>query len=309
MPTRLAAALAGAILLAGCAAIPDGVRELDAGVVPPELADTPFFPQDRYQCGPAALATVLDASGAAVDLAELVDRVYLPAKKGSLQVEMLAATRRAGRIPYLVDGTLAAVAAELAAGRPVLVLQNLGVSWYPRWHYAVVVGVDVTNDVVVLRSGTERRRETTRMTFLRTWRRGDYWAFVALEPGALPAVADAGRYLRAVSDFENAGQAASALEAWRAATTAWPDSGMAWFGLGNLRLGRGEFAAAEAAYRRALEADPALWMAANNMAFAIAGQGRTGEATAVLEAALADATSGEAQAEIRDSLHQLAERP
>jgi tetratricopeptide (TPR) repeat protein len=300
--------LCAALAATGCAAIPDDVARVGEASVPAELRETPFYPQERYQCGPAALATVLDAGGVTVDLGELVDRVYLPGREGSLQVELLAATRRAGRIPYRIDGRLAAVAAELSAGRPVLVLQNLGVSWYPRWHYAVVVGLDTADDLVVLRSGTDRRRETRRMTFLRTWRRGEYWAVVALEPGTLPAGADSARYLRAVADFENAGQAHAALPAWQAATRAWPESGTAWFGLGNVQLGRDEFGAAEAAYRRALAVDPALWAAANNLAFAVAGQGRTGEAIAVLEAALTNVTDSAAQAEIRDSLREFGVR-
>ena len=61
-----------------------------------ELAETPFFSQQRYQCGPAALATVLNAAGVKVTDEELVPEVYLPTREGSLQVEMLAATRRHG---------------------------------------------------------------------------------------------------------------------------------------------------------------------------------------------------------------------
>ena len=123
-----------------------------------ELEETPFFSQTRYQCGPAALATTLVASGANAELDELVDAVYLPGRQGSLQLEMLAATRSAGRLPYVVNKTLSALLEELDAGRPVIVLQNLGVRVIPRWHYAVVVGIDAGRDRVILRSGTERRR-------------------------------------------------------------------------------------------------------------------------------------------------------
>jgi hypothetical protein len=31
---------------------------------------------------------------------------------------------------------------EVAAGNPVLVLQNLSFAWAPVWHYAVVMGYD-----------------------------------------------------------------------------------------------------------------------------------------------------------------------
>ena len=62
-----------------------------------ELADVPFFPQVEYQCGPAALATALASSGVAVTPGDLVSQVYIPARKGSLQIEMMAAARRRGQ--------------------------------------------------------------------------------------------------------------------------------------------------------------------------------------------------------------------
>jgi tetratricopeptide (TPR) repeat protein len=200
---------------------------------------------------------------------------------------------------------LSALAAELAAGRPVLVLQNLGVSWYPRWHYAVAVGIDATNESVVLRSGTDRRRITQWKPFLHTWRRSDYWAFVALEPGALPAQANPERYLHAVADFESGGGGAAALPAWQAATRAWPASALAWFGLANHQLAANRNADAEAAYRQAIAADPTLWAARNNLAFALHRQGRDDEARAVLREALAQVTDDGARAEISDSLREL----
>jgi len=157
------------VFLAGCASIPEQVRQLPAQAQPIELSHTPFFPQERFQCGPAALATVLGSSGATVAVADLVDKVYLPGKGGSLQVELLAATRTAGRIPYLINGTLDSLYAELHGGRPILVLQNLGVNLLPRWHYAVVVGIDPSAGTVMLRSGTDKRRLTPIRTFLHTF--------------------------------------------------------------------------------------------------------------------------------------------
>jgi hypothetical protein len=59
-------------------------------------------------------------------------------------------------IPYVLEPEVTALAAELAAGRPVLVLQNLGLERAPVWHYAVVDGIDQGD--VILRSGTQQRR-------------------------------------------------------------------------------------------------------------------------------------------------------
>ncbi len=276
------------MFVSACASIPPQVGELQVGQAPVELSDTPFFPQEQYQCGPAALATVLTSSGADVDLQALVDRVYLPGKRGSLQVEMLAATRTAGRIPYLVDGTLQVLWAELSAGRPVVVLQNLGVAAIPRWHFAVVVGIDVERDVVILRSGTDRRRVTGLKTFLRTWRRSGFWGFVILRPTELPTGVDDVRYLKAVAALENAGRSEEAATAWRTALQAWPNNPVALFGLGNAALARGDNIAAEEHFRAMLESDPVSSAARNNLAMALARQARYEEALREIGIALED---------------------
>ena len=114
------------------------------------------LPATDYQCGPAALATVLVASGAQVSPDDLVAEVYLPGRKGSLQAELIAAARSRGRLPYVLPPSLDDLLAQLAAGHPVLVLQKTGAGPWPGWHYAVVIGYDASRDRLLLRSGTER---------------------------------------------------------------------------------------------------------------------------------------------------------
>ena len=48
---------------------------------------------------------------------------------------------------------LADLLQEVAAGHPVIVLQNLGLEWIPVWHYSVVIGYDLSRGQLVLRSG------------------------------------------------------------------------------------------------------------------------------------------------------------
>ena len=91
-----------------------------------ELA-TPFFPQEEYQCGPAALATALVSAGAQTTPEALVPQVYVPERKGSFQVEMLAAARRHGMVSYALAPKFEDLLREIAAGTPVIVLQNLGI--------------------------------------------------------------------------------------------------------------------------------------------------------------------------------------
>jgi tetratricopeptide (TPR) repeat protein len=289
------------VLMAGCASIPPSVSELPEHARAIELEDTPFYPQERYQCGPAALSTVLAKSGAAVSLEEIVDKVYLPGRQGSLQVELLAAARTERRVPYVIDGSLAAVWRELDAGRPVLVLQNLGVAAIPRWHYAVVVGIDTDRGEVILRSGTDRRRVTPRKTFLHTWRRGGYWGMVALAPDQLPAAVDRARYFEAIAALEQAGRSAEAAVAWQTALGEWPGDTVALFGLANTSFVLRDYKAAEYAYRDLLARDQSLVAARNNLALTLAEQGKFDAALGEITTALSDNQDAAVEKELRDT--------
>ena len=161
-----------------------------------------------------------------------------------------------------------ALAAELAARRPVLVLQNLGLDRVPVWHYAVVVGLD--GDDVILRSGTEQRRIERSSRFLRSWQRGSNWAFVAVEPGELPATATPGAYVRALAGAEPLLDAAAAERGYGAALERWPSDELVLFAAAGQRHGAGDLEGATALYRRLLGAAPQHAAARNNLANVLA---------------------------------------
>jgi hypothetical protein len=274
--TARAVLVFGALLLAG------GCAHRSAVIAPAlmapaqstvELTDTPFFPQRDYQCGPAALATVLSAAGVEVAADELVGRVYLPGRKGSLQPELLATSRSFDRLPYVLEPVLPALLTEVAAGNPVLVLQNYGLQSVPYWHYAVVVGFDAGEDRIVLRSGTKERLEMSARRFLATWERADRWAVTVLQPDVLPASAQRDRFLEAASDLEATHRLDAAMRAYGAALVRWPADPTALLGLGNVKYAGGDLAGAEAAYREVLRIDATHAVARNNLAQTLLDRG------------------------------------
>jgi Peptidase_C39 like family/TPR repeat len=270
---QLAGAILLALLLAACATPPQTQQLfLTPGDTLParvELAQTPFFPQQRYQCGPAALATVLASHAVSVTPDELVEHVYIPALQGSVREEIAAAARDHGMLAYPLHPSLADLLEETAHGNPVLVLQNIGLPILPKWHYAVVIGYDLASREIVLRSGTTRRWRTTLGTFERTWSRGDYWALVILPAGDVPASASPASYLQAARDLEVTGQVKAARTAYRAATERWPDLPAGWLSWGNSLYADGQFSESATAFRQATvlaPADPRAW---NNLAYAL----------------------------------------
>jgi hypothetical protein len=278
------------LLVAGCATHPRGIETyLTDSSIPSslELNETPFFPQQEYQCGPAALATVLAATGISVSPDELTGKVYLPKRRGSLQLELVAASRRYERLPYRLDANLTSIVSELARGRPVLVLQNLGLENYPIWHYAVVIGIDVSRNEIILRSGDRRRLTMSTGKFMRSWELAHHWALVMLKPGEIPAQPDEARYVSAVAALESAGQTEASARFYRAALSHWPDNTLALFGTANIQYARSDREGAESSYRRLLLLQPAHAAARNNYAHVLAERGCHEAALAEIDAGLA----------------------
>lgn len=243
--------LFSAVLLGACArapVVPIGSAGLPGSV---ELVTVPFFAQQDYQCGPAALATVLTQRGIATSPERLVERVYLPQRKGSLQVEMVAAARSHDLVVYPLEPRLEAVLAEVASGNPVLVLQNLAFDRWPQWHFAVVVGYDLARQQIILRSGTTRRLTEDFRRFERSWAKANRWAVVTVEPSAIPSTASETAWLKAASDLEQTGHDQAALQAYRASTMRW-SSGLTWFALANAHYAQGNRPAAERALRTSI---------------------------------------------------------
>ena len=271
------------LLLAGCATPP---QTLQLRQSPPvdlplrvELQQTPFFPQTRYQCGPAALATAIDSvEPGRVQPQQLVEQVYVPALKGSLQASMRSAASRQGLLALELDGRMESLLRELAADNPVLVLQNLGFSAWPFWHYAVVIGYDLPEQRLWLRSGEERRLERSFSLFEKTWDRAGRWAVVVVPPDRLPPTGTPEAFVDAALLLERNASLARAMAAYRSGLQRWPDHPLLLYGLGNTAFAAGRFDEAVQAYERLLTIQPRRAEAWNNLAYALLRLGRRQQA-------------------------------
>ncbi len=230
-----------------------------------ELESVPFYPQKAFQCGPATLAMALSWSGIPSDPNTVAPEVFTPSRKGSLQPAMIAAARRHGRIAYSVSSP-DAMLREVSAGHPVVVLQNLGLSWKPVWHYALVVGYDLNQGIVILHSGNTSRKRLPLRVFENTWARSDHWGLLVLPPTRLPATATEHAFVSGVVGLEKAGQWQAAVEGYKTALARWPDSLGAHMGLGNSYYALGDKGMAEAAFREATRRFPTNGSAFNNLA-------------------------------------------
>ena len=232
------------------------------------------------------MATLLQWQGLTIRDTDLVPEIYLPKRKGSLQIELLATTRRYNFIPYVLDKQMTALLKEIKAGNPVLVLQNLGLESYPKWHYAVVIGYDIDKDQIILRSGEIKRHVNSFSLFERTWRRAKYWGFIALENGKLPASGDAFTYLKSVAPFEKLRKTKYALSAYKVALKQWPENKNLLMAAGNASYSLKNLSTAKNYYAEVVDRWPKYAPGLNNFAQVLYETGQIKKAKAIIAKAI-----------------------
>jgi hypothetical protein len=195
---------------------------------------------------------------------------------------------------------------EVAAGNPVVILQNLGLQWIPRWHYAVVIGFDLTAHSIILHSGKHPARRVSLKTFQHTWQRANCWGLLVLRPGQLPATVQAPVYLKSAVGLQKAGISASAVMAFQSAVRRWPGNTDARMGLGNALYAHGNLPAAADSFQRVVTIDSQHGAALNNLAHVLAELGDLETAESIARRAVM--VGGVHEAVYRKTLDEILER-
>lgn len=268
--------------LPACALTPARQTEAllkDPGEVPAShrIESVNFLEQTDNFCGPATLAMAMSHAGHVVPVEEVAAQVYTPGKKGTLQQDMLSGARRQGMLAVQIQG-MPALLQEVKAGNPVIVFMNLGLSWYPIYHYALVTGYDLAEPAVIMHSGETRDRSWSMRKFERSWALGQYWGLVVLPVTKLSAAASESEHSAAGAGLEALGKVREAETVYQNILTRWPDSFGALIGMGNIEYARGSYGKSVGYLRRATRAHGDSAVAWHNLAIAAGAAKRKREA-------------------------------
>lgn len=214
---------------------------------------------------------------------ELDGRTRIPAKGGTLQIELLATARADGLLAYVLEPTFDALLTELTEQHPVIVLVNRGYAWYPLWHYAPVTGYDASEQSILTHFADQPDEAVPIGTFAAIWERSGYWGAVLLPPGHLPASASPKKYLESAYGLEKTGMRDEAVTAYRSALERWPEEVELRFALANALYRAHDLHEAEENYQKLLSLDPSNPLARNNLADLFCRTGREEEALQLLE--------------------------
>lgn len=149
---------------------PERVRDGSGRV----LEGVPFYPQERYQCGPASLASVLNYWGVNVSPEEIASDIYSKTAKGTLDIDMVSYVLGKGLEADIFAGRMDDITRSINEGHPLIVLVDYGFWVYQQSHFMVVVGYD--SNGVIVNSGSERLKFILSGDFLKLWEKTNFWA-------------------------------------------------------------------------------------------------------------------------------------
>lgn len=285
-------------------------QALNLRVQPPpsvELSNVPFYAQREYECGPAALAMVMSYLGSPVTPDTLAPSLYIPGREGTLTDELMAQSRQRGFVPERLTPSLRVLAQAVADGSPVLVFQNNGLSWYPVWHYAVVIGVDAAREEIILRSGEQRRLVLSWSVFDRTWARSGRWAIRLLPVQAeWPASAVPSVVAKQLVVMAKTAAPELALAGLRRGLSYWPKEIALWLAQAQLAEQEAGLASAENVLREGLRALPESPWLLNNLADVLIRSGRPQPALAMAQRAVEQLDRAETRATLAAAKAALA---
>ena len=197
---------------------------------------------------------------------------------------MISATTSYGLLPYSTHSDIETLFTLIDDNVPVIVFQNVATSWFPMWHYALVISYDQTEKTVILHTCETRAHEMSFELFERVWQRGDYWILTLLELGQNYSYLDPFIFTRAALDMLTVGLKQKALDYLITAAKVWPKKWLSYFLLGNHYLNQSNEAASwfSKGYKYASENPEYL----NNYAYALVQEGCITAAKKLITAAL-----------------------
>ncbi len=166
-------------LLALCTSCTTGGRAGPDAVI---VRSVPFFSQEAYQCGPAALATVMDywyqknRKADWITPEQIASEIYSPSARGVLGIDLQMFARRHGFEALQYTGSIADLKEKVDMGEPPIILVDYGFSVYEVNHFMVVTVH--TKGGVVVNSGKKEKQAISEGELARTWKKTEYWTLV-----------------------------------------------------------------------------------------------------------------------------------
>lgn len=175
--SRILVTLAVLICLTGCATTMVPLTE-DAKII----EKVPFFEQDDFQCGPAALATTINywhrknKTKEQLKTDTIIGAIFNMKAKGVLTLDLELYARELGFNSLQYSGTIEELQRNIDENIPVIILVDYGRGFFQQNHFMVVKGY--MRDGIILNSGGRENLVMLNESLLKIWKKTSYWMLV-----------------------------------------------------------------------------------------------------------------------------------
>lgn len=175
-PTVLLVALLF-VLAAGCSPLQPQPRGDPVHVI----RDVPFYPENRYWCGPASLAGVMNYWREAPEPDSVAEKTYSPSAGGTLMADLAWFARQQGFEVRVRSGTLEELERLVRNDVPPIVFVRREGILGAYNHFMVVVGY--TSRGYIVNSGLSEHQFVERRSFRDLWEGNERYYLRVADPG------------------------------------------------------------------------------------------------------------------------------
>jgi predicted double-glycine peptidase len=140
------------------------------------ISSVPFFDQKDYQCGPSALAGVLNFYGVHVLPEEVADEIFSTNVRGTFMFDMLIYAQKKGLYARQYRGDIKNLQENIIKNQPLIVMVNFGNSLLQENHFMVVTGYNYNGFIV--QSGNKRSEHISFEKFHNIWNKANNWTLL-----------------------------------------------------------------------------------------------------------------------------------
>jgi len=160
------------MILHACETIPESNRTEDAHII----HNVPFYSQKKYQCGPSALASVLNYWGVTVTPEQIEEDIFSKDVRGTVTIDMVLYAQKKGLEAKQYSGNLDMLKKHLDAYHPIIVLVDYGIFTIQINHFLVVIGY--SHNALIVHSENTGEQFVTVDEFMKIWKKTDHWTLL-----------------------------------------------------------------------------------------------------------------------------------
>ena len=274
------------IFLAGCA------TSYTCRVDPPSALEThesfylenvPSVAQKDYQCGPAALESVIRYWGGSADADSIGKTLYKSRTRGVFNFSLAQYMKTIGfwseirQEPGKED-----LKQWLRKGVPPIVMLDSGTLWARTYHFVVLKGFDDGLRIFYANTGVIETQAIDYGEFERRWKKADTWSLIVSPPEKVDWELDETQSIEMALILEKKGNLDQAERWLESALRKNPKSLTAKFNLANIYSKSNRSEQAKIIYQELLDQNPSRPEISNNLAWVYYEEGRYEDALKVI---------------------------